>query len=177
MTIIAVLSVISACSLIGIGTITDTIEEMGVKVDRPASWKTTKLQHDEKYVDYVIDIPQKNSLPSNVVGHVALTLSKAIGSEKISIQSEVAGLTKLISKTVTELKTLEEKDVTFLGIPGKRAILEFRNSEDKSIAEKVAVTLTVKDNQTYAILLDEDAADFDMQLPVYDKIAGSVRFK
>lgn len=172
----ATVSVVSGCSLVGVGTTTDTIGEMGVSVDRPASWKKTKIQKDEKYVDYVIDIPQKKSDPANVEGHVAVNLARPIGQEKLTIDSELKGLIKYLNKHVTDLKTLEERDITFMGQAGKRLILQFRNAEDKSISEKLGVTFTIKDNNAYAIILDEDTEDFDLFTPQYEAMVASMKF-
>jgi len=172
----AAISIISGCSLVGIGVATDTIGEMGVTVDRPASWKKTKMQKDEKYVDYVIDIPQKKSNASNVDGHVALSLARPVGQEKLTVDSELKGLIKYLNKHVTELKTLEERDMTFMGQSGKRLILQFRNAEDKSISEKLAVTFTIKDKNAYTIILDEDMEDFALFMPQYEAMVASMKF-
>lgn len=172
----ATLSAFSGCSAIGIGKTTIAIGEMGVSVDRPASWKKTQLQKDDKYVDYVIDIPQKKSDPSNVEGHVAINLAKPIGQEKLTIEGELKGLTKYLSNRVTDLRTVEERDVTFMGQAGKRLILEFKNAEDRSISERLGVTFTLKNNMAYAIIIDEDTKDFEELMPIYEEMAASMKF-
>ncbi len=165
----------SACSLGGISYKTEKLEKLGLKVDKPARWTATKTQSDEKYVDYVIDIPQKSDTKPTVNGHIAINVVKPLPGETVTIQDEIEGLKKFFAARVQELKTLEETDTTLLGQPAKRIILEFRNDEDKTIVEKVLITLTVKDSKAYTLILDEDLQDFETYLPVYTKMAESMQ--
>src|SRR3989338_8608193 len=113
------LLLITGCSYIGIGNSTEDLAQLGLKIQRPASWSQTSIQSDEQYTDYVINIPQSTTDRSNVEGHIAVSV----------------------------MKQIEKKDAQLLGQAAKRVTLQFRNSEDKSISEKVTITLTVKDNK------------------------------
>lgn len=166
----------TGCSLIGIGNTTEKLEKLGIKLQRPASWKNTTVQSDDQYTDYVISIPQANTEKSNVEGHIAVSVVKPLGDKKLTIDDELSGLKKYIGANVTEMKEVENREVQLLGEKAKRLTLQFRNSEDKSIIEKVVITLTVKNNTSYAIILDEDPADLEKHLPTYDKIAESMAF-
>lgn len=167
-------TLLSACSLGGISYKTEKLEKLGLKVDKPSRWTATKTQSDEKYVDYVIDIPQTANAKPTVNGHIAINVVKPLPGETVTIKDEIEGLKKFFAARVQELKTVEEVDATLLGQPAKRVILEFRNDEDKTIVERVLITLTVKDSKAYTLILDEDLQDFDTYLPVYEKMAQSM---
>lgn len=175
--ILAILSLISTtgCSWVGIGDKTEKLDKLGVSVERPASWSDAVVQNDEQYIDYVLNIPQATTEKSNVEGHIAISVVKPLGSKVINLEDELSGLEKYIGANVTEMKEVDSKEVQLLGEKAKRVILQFRNSEDKSISEKVAITLTVKDNKAYSIILDEDPADFDKHFPTYEKMAASMK--
>lgn len=173
-TALASLILTTGCSLVGIGNVTEKLDQLGVSVERPASWKDTKIQNDEQYIDYVVSIPQDSTAQSNVVGHIAISIVKPLGDKIINIDDEVSGLEKYIGANVTEMKEIDSKEVQLLGEKAKRVTLQFRNGEDKSISEKVAITLTVKNNKAYSIILDEDPTDFDKFFPTYEKMAQSM---
>lgn len=166
----------TGCSLIGIGNTTEKLEKLGLKLERPASWKDSSIQSDSQYTDYVINIPQANTEKSNVEGHIAVSVVKPLGDKKLTIEDELNGLKKYISANVTEMKEVGSQDTQLLGEKAKRLTLQFRNSEDKSIIEKVVITLTVKNNTSYAIILDEDPSDMEKHLPVYENMAASMSF-
>ncbi len=165
----------TGCSLVGIGNKTEKLDKLGVSVERPASWSDTKIQNDEQYIDYVVSIPQATTERSNVEGHIAISVVKPLGDKVINIEDELSGLEKYIGANVTEMKEIDSKEVQLLGEKAKRVILQFRNSEDKSISEKVVITLTVKNNKAYSIIMDEDPADFDKQFLTYEKMALSMK--
>lgn len=153
----------------------EKIEKIGVQIDKPTTW-TGKLQYDEKYVDYIINIPQ-TSRANGIDGRIAVNLVRAITpDEKLTVNEELSGLKKYIGVQGSDLKTLDEKDVTFLGMPAKRSTVQLRNHEDKTIMEKIAIILTVKDNQVYSMIFDEDAQDFDVYLPTFDQMTASAKF-
>ncbi|MCX6733539.1 MAG: hypothetical protein NTX63_01880 [Candidatus Peregrinibacteria bacterium] len=164
----------TGCSLVGIGNKTEKLEKLGISVERPASWSDTKIQNDDQYIDYVVSIPQTTTDKSNVEGHIAISVVKPLGDKVINLEDELSGLEKYIGANVTEMKEIENKEVQLLGEKAKRVTLQFRNSEDKSISEKVAITLTVKNNKAYSIILDEDPTDFDKQFATYEKMAQSM---
>lgn len=165
----------TGCSLVGIGNTTEKLDKLGVSVERPASWSDTKIQNDEQYIDYVVNIPQTTTEKSNVEGHIAISVVKPLGTKAINLEDELSGLEKYIGANVTEMKEVESKEAQLLGEKAKRVTLQFRNSEDKSISEKVAITLTVKNNKAYSIILDEDPTDFDKHFATYEKMALSMK--
>jgi|GEM_PF-2494260 len=171
---IASLTLMTGCSWIGIGNKTERLDKLGVSVERPASWSDTKIQNDDQYIDYVVSIPQTSTEKSNVEGHIAISVVKPLGDKVINLDDELDGLVKYIGANVTEMKEVEGKDTQLLGEKARQVTLHFRNSEDKSISEKVAITLTVKNNKAYSIILDEDPADFDKQFATYEKMAQSM---
>lgn len=164
----------TGCSLVGIGNKTEKIEEMGIKLERPASWPKSNVQNDEKYIDYTIALPQKSTEKTNIEGHIAISVAKPVGNQKVVLDDEIKGFIAYLGNTVSGLKEVSRKETEFLGEKATQVILQFRNNEDKSISEKVIVTIAVKDNKAYSIFLDEDTADFDAFLPDYDKILSSI---
>lgn len=160
--------------MVGIGNVTEKLSNVGVSIQRPASWTDIKTQSDNQYIDYVISIPQTSTDKSNVEGHVAVSVVKPLGEKKVNIEDELSGLQKYIEANVTEMKEVETKEALLLGEKAKRVTLQFRNSIDKSISEKVVITLTVKNNKAYAIILDEDPIDFDKYFETYEKMAQSM---
>lgn len=174
MALIGLISV-TGCSLVGIGDKTEKLDKLGVSIERPASWKDATVQNDEQYVDYVLNIPQTTTEKSSIEGKIAISVVKPMGDKTINLEDELSGLEKYVEANVTEMKEIDSKEVQLLGEKAKRVILQFRNSEDKSISEKVAITLTVKNNKAYSIILDEDPADFDKHFPTYEKMAASMK--
>lgn len=171
---IAALS-LAACKKAGLTFAPEKIEKIGIQIDKPTTW-VGKLQYDEKYVDYIMNIPQL-SRSNGIDGRIAVNLVRAITpEEKITVDKELDGLKKYIGIQGSDLKTLDEKDSTFLGLPAKRSVVQLRNHEDKTIVEKIAIILTVKDNKVYSMILDEDAQDFDAYLPTFDQISASATF-
>lgn len=164
----------TGCSLVGIGNKTERLEKLGISVERPASWSDTKIQNDDQYIDYIVNIPQTTTDKSNIEGQIAISIVKPLGDKIINLEDELSGLVKYISANVTEMKEVENIEAQLLGEKARRVTLQFRNSEDKSISEKVAITLTVKNNKAYSIILNEDPADFDKQFPTYEKMAKSM---
>lgn len=166
---------LSACSMGSISYKTETLEKLGVKIEKPRQWTSTRTESGDNYVDYIIDVPEGSDDKNGIVGKISINLVKPLEGEAVKIQDEVDGLKKLFASSVTDMKILEEADTKLMNFPAKRVTLQFRNNEDKTTLEKAVFIVTVKSNQAYVLLLDDDVKDFDKNLPVYERIATSMQ--
>lgn len=153
---------------------TERLDKLGLSVGKPEMWSSTRTESGDSYVDYIIDVPEGKNEKNSIAGKMSIDLVKALPNETVKIQDEIDGLKKLFSNNIDGLKILEEIDTTLMGLPARRVTLQFRNNEDKTTLEKAVFTVTVKDNNAYVILFDDDVADFEKYLPVYNAMAASM---
>lgn len=169
-----ILMMLTGCSWGKLTYKTEALDQLKVKVDKPEQWKSTRTESGDSYVDYIIEVPENNNDKQSIAGKMSINMVKPLSGETVKLQDEVDGLKKLFSNNITDLKTLEEVDTKLMNLPAKRVTLQFRNNDDKTTLEKAIFTVTVKDNNAYVILFDDDVADFQKYLPAYDKMAASM---
>ncbi len=169
------IALLTACTPGTVSYRTETLDKLGIKVDKPTQWNSTRTESGDNYVDYIVDVPEGSTDKNGIVGKVSINLVKPLEGEVVKIQDEVDGLKKLFSNSISDMKILEEVDTKLMGFPAKRVTLQFRNNEDKTTLEKAIFMVTVKSNQAYVILLDDDVKDFDKNLPIYEKMAASMQ--
>ncbi len=168
------LATTAGCSFGAISYKTETIEQLGVTIDRPTNWGDPKVQSDEKLAEYIIDIPQPKNDKPTVKGRIGIATVKPFSGETVTLKTEADGLKKIFTQRFPDIKIVEESDTQLMGTPAKRLMFEHRNNEDKTIVERVLITLTVKDDKAYSLTLQEDLADFEKYLPVYQKMAETM---
>lgn len=169
------LTLFSACSLGGFSYKTESLDALGVKIEKPRQWSSARTESGDNYVDYIIEVPESSNGNNSIAGRMSINLVKPLEGEIVKIEDEVNGLKQLFSSNITDLKTIEEVDTTLMGMPAKRVKLQFRNNEDKTTLENAVFTVTVKDNNAYVILFDDDAADFEKYYQVYEKMTASMQ--
>ncbi len=169
------LAATAGCSFGAISYKTETIDQLGITIDRPTNWGDSKAQSDEKLAEYIIDIPQLKSDKPTVKGRIGIATVKPFFGETVTLKTEADGLKKIFTQRFPDIKIVEEVDTQLMGTPAKRLIFEHRNNEDKTIVERVLITLTVKNDKAYSLTLQEDLTDFEKYLPVYQKMAETMK--
>ncbi len=168
-------ALLTGCSFGAISYKTETIDQLGIIVDRPTNWGDPKVESNEKLAEYIIDIPQAKNDKPTVKGRIGIAVVKPFPEETVTLKTEVDGLKKIFILRFPEIKTVEETDTQLMGTPAKRLLFEHRNSDDKTIMERVLITLTVKNEKVYSLTFQEDVTDFEKYLPVYQKMVETMQ--
>ena len=134
-------------------------------------WDELKVYATIGYGDYVSEIQT-----GKMTGNLSINLINPSADELFTLEKETEIMKNIFKDTkVKDLKFVSEKDVMMLGEKAREIVMTFLNPNDETITEKVVATVTVKNNKSYRAILEEEEAEFNDNLPYYEKVRNSLR--